>query len=60
MLWLETPPSPRVPNDADQAWRQAASALLAGIAAELPGRPRRRPLLVRLLGLPARASEGRQ
>jgi glycosyltransferase involved in cell wall biosynthesis len=37
--WLEAPPQIRQPTDAAEVWRQAASALLAAIAAALPPRP---------------------
>jgi glycosyltransferase involved in cell wall biosynthesis len=38
-LWLETPPHSLAREDAGEAWRQAASALMLAIAAALPPRP---------------------
>ncbi len=40
-LWLEAPAVPLMADDAAEAWRQAVSGLLAGIAAALPPRPAR-------------------
>ncbi|WP_428488511.1 glycosyltransferase [Rhodopila sp.] len=39
MLWLETPTQCLAREDAGEAWRQAAAALMLGIRAALPARP---------------------